>query len=91
VRINDYFWSIIIWLLFTMLFFIIGCVSSDLQKYYRLASNEAVTMGTVVRKHPENHFAVEYIYEVDGHGFGGISFVRDIVTRRLKRWKWEGR
>jgi hypothetical protein len=77
MRINDYFWSIVIWLLLSMLFFIIGCVTFDLQKYYRLAKHEAVTMGTVVRKDPENHFAVEYIYEVDGHGFGGSSFVND--------------
>jgi hypothetical protein len=77
MRINDYFWSIVIWLMLSMLFFIIGCVTSDLQKYYRLAKHEAVTMGTVVRKDPENHFAVEYIYEVDGHGFGGSSGVKD--------------
>lgn len=72
---------ILIWLVATGAFFLMGLGLTEYPKYKRLADYGVQTTGTVTGKEPENHQTVRYIYRVAENKYRGGGMAGGINSR----------
>ena len=68
---------ILIWLIGTCSFALIGLFVLDVQKYYVLTARGVATKGKIVGLQPNNHRAVVYEYQTAEGDFSGAGHASD--------------